>query len=131
MTTQQFIEKCITGNQKNARRFQSVYYDGETVYSYGYHYPLLVKHGQNWLINDTGYSITTAKHINWAYGATDYKALPVYSREKHIQNIVKDTQNHVKELRAQLAKVTARGFRKRAHLEHEIAKYEKTLSIIA
>jgi len=40
-------------------------------YSYGYHYPLLIKCNGYWLRNIKGYSSSTAKHICWASGDFD------------------------------------------------------------
>lgn len=55
----------------------SMFIDGDVLYSYGYHYPLAVRHpgheeGKDWgagvqfIVNDTGYSRTTSKHIGCA-----------------------------------------------------------------
>lgn len=35
-------------------------------YSYGAHYPLLIKVKDVWLVNTEGYSSTTGRHIHWA-----------------------------------------------------------------
>ena len=54
----------------------SVGWDGEHVYSYGYHYPLLIQikteRGPVWILNDSGYSSTTGRHIHWARDYADY-----------------------------------------------------------
>ena len=43
----------------------NMFIDGDTIYSYGYHFPIAtrVKEGL-YLINKNGYSQTTARHIN-------------------------------------------------------------------
>lgn len=51
----------------------SVFGEGDCVYSYGYHYPLLFKvvtpSGKELLAcNNRGYSVTTSKHIGWCSG---------------------------------------------------------------
>ncbi len=66
-------------------RCANVYFEGATVYSYGRHYPLGIiltnKKGEKAaLINATGYSITTTKHISEARQATNhYKQFSIYS----------------------------------------------------
>lgn len=72
MTTREFIGKCVHGYIANERTCSSVYFDGKHIYSYGTHYPLLIQVAGKWILNDAGYSNTTAKHINWASGYADY-----------------------------------------------------------
>lgn len=60
-------------------RSANVFFEGATVYSYGYHYPLGLittnKKGEKAaIINDAGYSSTTSKHIGAArYAVNHYK----------------------------------------------------------
>ena len=77
MTTKQFIEKCVqridNGEVLQKKYNGSVMVDGTTIYSYGYHYPLLFriedKEGRMiWVCNNAGYSNTTLKHISWCVG---------------------------------------------------------------
>lgn len=50
----------------------SMFFEGNTLYSYGYHYPLALFIEPNTiLINDKGYSVTTAKHIRIAKAETN------------------------------------------------------------
>jgi hypothetical protein len=56
-------------------RSNNVFFENDCIYSYGHHYLLaeFIKNGNNEeaiLINDTGYSNTTAKHIHWVTSAT-------------------------------------------------------------
>lgn len=55
-------------------RCNSLFFEGDTLYSYGYHYPLakVIKH-DTILINDLGYSMTTSKHIGLTYAKTSDK----------------------------------------------------------
>ena len=55
-------------------RSGSMFFEGTKIYSYGYHY-LLAEFidNQTVLINDTGYSNTTGKHINLVISATSHK----------------------------------------------------------
>lgn len=73
MTTQEFIANALTGRTKRNACSSVVAYtdhDGNvTIYSYGTHYPLVkILHGVAF-VNNAGYSMTTAKHIHWAYAA--------------------------------------------------------------
>jgi len=79
MTTAQFIAKTFDTPSDRERRCSSVFtdYDG-TVYSYGYHYPLLFKVEGVTFINNRGYSNTTAKHINWAWQAVNCQAIAIH-----------------------------------------------------
>jgi len=47
-------------------------WDGETLYSYGPHYPLLFKVAGQWVCNDRGHSVTTSKHIGQARQYSDF-----------------------------------------------------------
>ena len=66
MKTSEFISDCVRGNQTKPKSVSSVYFDGNTIFSYGEHYPLLFKIKGAWFMNDYGYSNTTARHISWA-----------------------------------------------------------------
>lgn len=61
---------------QNDARSKNVFFQGRSAYSYGYHYKLaeLVEYnGQTVaVINDTGYRVTTAKHIHSAVHATSH-----------------------------------------------------------
>lgn len=69
MTSAEFISKNFGVASTKDRKCSSVFADNDgNIYSYGYHYPLLFKIGDLTFRNNTGYSNTTAKHINWAGG---------------------------------------------------------------
>jgi hypothetical protein len=66
MTTREFISKNfgVAGREKTC---SSVFKDFDgNIYSYGYHYPLLIKVGNKVFRNVSGYSNTTARHIQWS-----------------------------------------------------------------
>jgi len=86
MTTRDFIAKTYNTFSDRERRCSSVFTDyNGTVYSYGYHYPLLFKVNGLSFVNVRGYSNTTAKHINWARSA-EPNAIPVIlSRDDRAQ----------------------------------------------
>jgi hypothetical protein len=96
MTTQDFIEKALRGTTRTTH-FASVmaskdYMTGQvTVYSYGYHYPLVTIIDGNAYVNDKGYSSSTAKHIAWAYraarnivGASHVYSAPIFGRGEQL-----------------------------------------------
>ncbi len=78
MNNSDFIEKIVAGrmagptsrNRSGYKEASNVLYDGEHVYSYGRHYPLLVRletaDGIRWILNDRGYSSSTGRHISHA-----------------------------------------------------------------
>lgn len=68
MTTREFIYKALKGETRKEFCSSVVVY-GDTVYSYGTHYPLAKIIKGVGFVNDAGYSMTTSKHINWAFGA--------------------------------------------------------------
>ncbi len=51
-------------------RCANVFFEGNKIYSYGYHYLLAEFVGDYIVINDTGYSNTTQKHISEIKSAT-------------------------------------------------------------
>lgn len=74
MTTRDFIYKALSGTTKKdmcSSVFSVKRYPDEPaiVYSYGYHYPLATIINGKGFVNNRGYSVTTAKHINWAFDA--------------------------------------------------------------
>jgi len=66
-TTKQFIAHHLHTAPQKEKYFCSVLQatNGD-FYSYGYHYPLLVNFKGYRILNNAGYSMTTAKHISWA-----------------------------------------------------------------
>lgn len=78
MTSKEFMQKKFKKADGKVQTFASIMKDGDgNIYSYGYHYPLLFSvNGKNY-INTSGYSVTTAKHIGWAWGAVNYDAIAV------------------------------------------------------
>lgn len=73
MTTREFINRNFGVNDDKKRWCSSVFkdYNGD-IYSYGYHYPLLLKIDGLAFRNVSGYSNTTAKHINWSFDQCDF-----------------------------------------------------------
>jgi hypothetical protein len=118
MTTREFIEKCVRtieeGGTMKKKLNSSVMVDGNVIYSYGYHYPLLFriedKDGRVvWVCNSGGYSATTSKHIAWAWRSADIdvkiggisgffsravdKAMVIEALRKELEEVEKTMQN--------------------------------------
>jgi hypothetical protein len=48
--------------QQDEGRGSNIFFEGNVIYSYGYHYKMACIHGKTVLINSSGYSSSTAKH---------------------------------------------------------------------
>lgn len=88
--------------QSNARSSNCFFEHGTRLYSYGYHY-LLAEFVENSagetaiIINDRGYSNTTAKHISQTIGATrQYKQF--YTSETDINRVIYYLENYLQKL---------------------------------
>lgn len=50
----------------------SMFFKKDTIYSYGYHFPMAIKWNGYLLYNDSRYSVTTAKHQGYVLGACSH-----------------------------------------------------------
>jgi len=74
MKNQDFIAQNINVIPAKERKNTSIIQDPKgNFYSYGYHYPLLVKVENVWLVNIQGFSHATAVHIKWAKQHADFE----------------------------------------------------------
>jgi hypothetical protein len=127
MTTQNFIEKHLHTEDQKQRFCASVFTDGNgNFWSYGYHYPLLKRINNKFYVNDKGYSVSTAKHINWAYSATGYKAFR-WNNSYDTDSPLKAAKLELKELKELLPKLRKNAFRKRAYIEDRINNLTSTV----
>lgn len=60
------LTKAFNEQRQHFAKANSIYFEGNILYSYGKHYPLAIIQDSYVLINDTGYSPTTGKHIGIA-----------------------------------------------------------------
>jgi hypothetical protein len=94
MTTRDFITKAFYQTTKT-RQCSSVFAENGSVYSYGYHYPLLFTVAGKAIRNVTGYSPSTNRHIQWSreVDAIDIHCLPSFrlvgSDESILSQLVK------------------------------------------
>lgn len=49
-----------------------MFFEGDTIYSYGYHFPMAIKWNGYVLYNDDRYSVSTAKHQGYVLGACSH-----------------------------------------------------------
>ena len=134
MRSEDFIGRCVRGEQIKERCVASIYFDGETIYSYGRHYPLLIKIGSSWILNDRGYSSTTGKHINWARGYNDgVVSIPndgVVRGKPSIDQIRKYILEEMEEITKELKTLRKNAFRKKERLESRFNDLDKTFDLI-
>jgi hypothetical protein len=126
MQTVDFIYNHIPrlGGGYEDKRCSSVIFSSGVLYSYGYHYPLMwtvkSRDGRDVLfVNTRGYSVTTAKHINWAFRAA-YK----HGMKAHAINLgrggsgdYKNTEGVIEMLHQEYQAIAQQymGLRKNAH----------------
>jgi hypothetical protein len=61
MTNKQLVEEFLA-QSKSYNKCNSIYYEGDTLYSYGRHFKLAILNGTTIQINTRKYSPTTSKH---------------------------------------------------------------------
>lgn len=92
-----------TGKQCNGR---SMYYRGDTIYSYGYHFPIgkhvtLPDGSEAVLLTTSGYSVSTAKHIGIVWHAVSHlkmilcENIEAEHKEHHKKNYVAMTRERL------------------------------------
>lgn len=117
MTTSEFIDKAVAGDIKSGRKCSSVFYEDDVIYSYGHHYPLLVKIGSAWILNDTGYSSTTGKHICWAKPHAMFVAsFNLNTSNDPIIMLTEGIKNEITGIADELAKLSTRAWRQKQNL---------------
>lgn len=138
MTTADFIGRVVRGDITKPRTCSSVYFDGTHIYSYGSHYPLLVNVLGAWILNDAGYSNSTAKHINWAGQHADYRmamdgpevSANFYAEDATIKELAKQVTAEFDSVQSDLAKLRKGAFRKQEYLENRRTELTKTMGFL-
>lgn len=69
MTNKQIITKFVSGATSGNNSNRSLFIEGDTIYSYGRHFPLARRNadGTFW-VNPEKYSVTTSKHQSLVRG---------------------------------------------------------------
>lgn len=129
MTNQQFIADCAQDRYTRSKSNSSLYFDGKHVYSYGTHYPLLVRVGDSWILNDTGYSVTTAKHISLAWKWSDYR-MSISNGATEPKELLEQAKNELRVLISDLAALSSRAWKKRETLEERKEQVTRTYAFL-
>lgn len=127
MRTQDFIKEVATGQRTKAGKCASVFFESGALYSYGYHYPLLVKIGGAWIVNDRGYSSTTGRHISYARQYATYRA--EFNRNlgtANKENILTAVKDSIKNLQDHLKELSPRAFRQKETTENRLKELNAT-----
>lgn len=129
MTTREFIRRVVSGEITRYSKCSSVLYypEHKAIYSYGTHYPLLVNIEGKWILNDRGYSHTTAKHISWASECADYSGA---FRQRYKEDILRSVNDEITERETELYKLRSGAFRKKEYLMNRIDKLKATLNYL-
>ncbi len=81
---------------QDSARSSNVFFSGKDCYSYGYHYKLgsimTFKGVKLAMINNSGYSVTTSKHISWASSAVSHLPMLYTQHDFDVIKSLKDTK---------------------------------------
>lgn len=123
MTNKQFIDKMVTERPSQTKQHGSILCDRGNLYSYGYHYPLLVEVNGYRFLNDSGYSHSTSKHIGLASGWADYRCHfkssgRGYSELK--EDIIEQVNEDIKDLQSQIMQIKRQNTQKEQNLKYRL-----------
>lgn len=101
-----------------------------TMYSYGYHYPLLFKVNGLSFVNVRGYSNTTARHISYARQEARHTVeLDGYKRDdispETVKKALEDEKAYINE---QIANIKRKNTKKEELLQQRISEIDYTLN---
>lgn len=138
MTIKEFIRYQFGNADGKTKWCSSVYKDGNgNMYSYGYHYPLLFKVEGYTFLNVAGYSVTTAKHINWAGQAVHYNTINIklprdfhLTRDTTLQDMRKILIDELTELTFQMARKARKNTRVYKDLELQQERLERDVKTL-
>ena len=88
-THHEVAENWVKQTGKKCRGF-NVFYDDNTIYSYGYHFPLAHLYDGFALVNSNRYSVSTSKHqtiVKWVLIDADVEFITVPSIGRHTLNL--------------------------------------------
>jgi hypothetical protein len=69
MTNKQIVNAFVSGATKGQNSGRSLFIEGDTLYSYGYHFPLAKRQEGGFWVNPDRYSVTTSKQQGMVRGA--------------------------------------------------------------
>jgi len=111
MTNDSFIASFAHSGGKSKKQ-GNLFYKGDTLYSYGYHFPLLKKYGIYYLFNPTYYSSTTQRHQSDV--RSQYRSLLIHTPNCNMENF---HPYHLELIKNQLEKLK-RCIRLDTHMGH-------------
>lgn len=62
MTNEQIARAFANGDTTGYTNNQTLFIEGDTIYSYGHHFPIAKRYNGIYLFNSKSYSVTTSKH---------------------------------------------------------------------
>lgn len=95
----------------------NVFIEGDTIYSYGYHFPMATRTAAGFLVTYRKYSSSTARHLSYVRRAIPDVALEVYKPTEGVQ--LEDIEYH----KEQAAIATAKQLKARS--EWSIANWQR------
>lgn len=90
-------------NGRTSAKGCNMFIDGDTIYSYGYHFPIarrtdkFIDGQQVVLFTRAGYSVSTSKHISYtrfALSQSDYKVIDVMDLRNRVEDASTDLINY-------------------------------------
>lgn len=130
MKNSEFISQYkFTPNKSHGNLFT----DGNgTMYSYGYHYPLLFKVNGLTFVNEMGYSSTTSKHIAHCRPYANYQVQLLFhdswgGRSTQYENVLKSLEKELQYINEQIAELKRHNTQKEARLLSERERVENTI----
>ena len=69
MTNKQIVKAFVSGAIEGKNSLKSMFIEGDTLYSYGYHFPLAKRKEGGFWVNPDKYSVTTSKQQGMVRGA--------------------------------------------------------------
>ena len=129
MKNSEFIDNYnFTPNKSHGNLFTD---SNGTMYSYGYHYPLLFKVNGLTFVNTRGYSNTTSKHINYCRPYARYQ-VELYRDETgsysiEYESVLYNLEEELKDINDDIAELKRHNTQKEARLLSERARVSNTI----
>jgi len=128
MTNEDYVRKnAFVPNTQHGHLFTD---NNGTMYSYGYHYPLLFKVNGLTFVNVAGYSHTTAIHINHARPLATYEIrLNEYrANDISVETIIQTLKNEMDHLEESISNIKRKDTQKGAMLQKRVNDIGNTLA---
>ncbi len=70
LSHERVVSKFTDGDESG--KGANIYIDGDVMYSYGYHFPLMVRCNAGYVLNADKYSVSTSQHQNLCFSSADW-----------------------------------------------------------